>query len=63
MWETMVSVRIMPSFELPHLLFSDQVGYYASGYAVIRFVKAYSFSAQCESSGTPLHQHLEKYVA
>lgn len=58
MQETVVSGRVMPSIELPNLLFSDLVGYYASGYVVIRFGKTYYFSALCESLGTTLHQHL-----
>ena len=58
MQETMVSARKTPSFELPNLPFFDQVGYYALGYVIIRCCKPYYFSALCEPSGTPLHQHL-----
>lgn len=63
MQETVVSARITPTIELPNLLFSNQVGYYASGYVIIRFGETYYFSAQCESLGIPLHQHLKRYVS
>lgn len=63
MQETVVNARITPTIELPNLLFSNQAGYYASGYVIIRLGKTYYVSAQCESSGIPLHQHLERYVA
>lgn len=55
---------IMSSIGLPNLPFFNLVGYYYSlVYGTIRFVTYCSSTLHEPSGGTPLHTHLQTYVA